>query len=113
MTSETILHDTGFQDVGNRSTTAPPAHFDLWRRARSVWEQMLGWSRRRPRRLRLCESLPLGERRFVAVIEFEDARFLVGGTSASLVLLARLGTADNEAAIPVSDLTEVSGEALR
>jgi flagellar biogenesis protein FliO len=48
-------------------------------------------SRRLPRRLRLCESLPLGERRFVAVIEFEESRFLVGGTSSSLVLLADLG----------------------
>jgi flagellar biogenesis protein FliO len=42
----------------------------------------------------LCESLALGERRFVAVIEFEQARFLVGGTASSLVLLARLGEAD-------------------
>jgi len=42
----------------------------------------------------LCESLPLGERRFVAVVEFEQKRFLVGGTSASLVLLAHL---DNSA----------------
>ena len=33
----------------------------------------------------------LGERRFVAVVEFERARFLVGGTTSSLVLLARLG----------------------
>jgi len=49
-------------------------------------------SRRKPRRLRLCESLPLGERRFVAVVEFERSRFLLGGTSASLVLLARLGS---------------------
>ncbi len=42
------------------------------------------------KRLRLCESLPLGERRFVAIIEFEDSRFLIGGTSNSLVLLAPL-----------------------
>jgi flagellar biogenesis protein FliO len=52
---------------------------------------MLHQSRRTPRRLRLCESLSLGDRRFVAVVEFEQARFLVGGTSASLVLLAQLG----------------------
>jgi flagellar biogenesis protein FliO len=36
--------------------------------------------------------LPLGERRFVAVVEFERSRFLVGGTTSSLVLLARLGS---------------------
>jgi flagellar biogenesis protein FliO len=44
------------------------------------------------RRLRLCESLGLGDRRFVAVVEFDQARFLVGGTSSSLVLLAKLDT---------------------
>lgn len=46
--------------------------------------------RRAPKRLRLCESLPLGERRFVAVVEFEATRFLVGGTPSALVLLSRL-----------------------
>jgi len=52
----------------------------------------LDWLRARPpRSLRLCESLPLGERRFVAVVEFERSRFLVGGTGSSLVLLAQLG----------------------
>jgi hypothetical protein len=32
----------------------------------------------------------LGERRFVAVVEFERSRFLIGGTPGSLVLLAPL-----------------------
>jgi flagellar biogenesis protein FliO len=59
-------------------------------RATEVWERVLRLSRRAPRRLRLCESLPLGERRFVAVVEFEAARFLVGGTPSSMVLLSRL-----------------------
>jgi flagellar biogenesis protein FliO len=61
---------------------------NLWRRTRSLAPG--------PRRLRLCESLPLGERRFVAVVEFDDERFLVGGTSSSLVLLSRLGEAHGE-----------------
>ena len=42
------------------------------------------------RRLRLAETLALGERRFVAVVEFEGARFLLGGTTAHITLLARL-----------------------
>ena len=46
---------------------------------------------RAPRRLRLCETLALGEKRFVAVIEFEGQQFLVGGAAASVNLLARLG----------------------
>lgn len=61
-----------------------------WDKTWELWQWILRASRKSPRRLRLCESLPLGERRFVAVVEFERARFLVGGTSASLVLLARL-----------------------
>jgi hypothetical protein len=55
-----------------------------------LWARILRLSRRAPKRLRLCESLPLGERRFVAVVEFDAARFLVGGTASSLVLLSRL-----------------------
>ena len=62
----------------------------LGRRVIAIWERVLRLSRRSPKRLRLCESLPLGERRFVAVVEFDEARFLVGGTPSSLVLLSRL-----------------------
>jgi flagellar biogenesis protein FliO len=61
-------------------------------RAMSWWARIARLGRKSPRRLRLAESLPLGERRFVAVIEFEGARFLLGGTSSLLVLLARLDT---------------------
>jgi len=57
---------------------------------RAFGERLLRLGRRAPRRLRLCESLQLGERRFVAVVEFDAARFLVGGTPSSLVLLSRL-----------------------
>lgn len=67
---------------------------ELWNAARTVWQRILGSARRPARRLRLAETLSLGERRFVAVVEFERARFLVGGTSASLVLLTRLEDRD-------------------
>jgi hypothetical protein len=89
MTIEAIFRDL-FLEVDRNSSQV----LDLWRRARARARTMANGirqvSRRSPRRLRLCESLPLGERRFVAVVEFEQSRFLVGGTSASLVLLARL-----------------------
>ena|SRR5271157_4113040 len=55
--------------------------------------------RKTPRRLRLCESLALGEKRFVAVIEFETQRFLVGGGAASVNLLARLGESPDFSAL--------------
>lgn len=63
---------------------------DFRGRVLGFWERVLRLGRRAPRRLRLCESLPLGERRFVAVVEFEAERFLVGGTPSSMVLLSRL-----------------------
>jgi flagellar biogenesis protein FliO len=50
----------------------------------------LRFSGRPGKSLKLHESLPLGERRFVAVVEFEQERFLIGGTSSSVVLLSRL-----------------------
>ena len=67
---------------------ASPGTFRV--RISGLWQRVLRLSRRAPRRLRLCESLPLGERRFVAVVEFDQARFLVGGTPSSLVLLSKL-----------------------
>jgi flagellar biogenesis protein FliO len=54
-----------------------------WWRARLV----------RRRQLRLTETLGLGEHRFVAVIEFERRRFLLGGTARSLTLLTELAAA--------------------
>jgi flagellar biogenesis protein FliO len=46
---------------------------------------------RRERRLRLCESLALGDKRSVAVVEFEEQRFLLAITSSSISLLQSLG----------------------
>jgi len=45
---------------------------------------------RAERQLRLCETLSLGSRGFLAVVRFEEQRFLVGGTNQSLALLADL-----------------------
>lgn len=96
MKRETIFYDAVFGDAASPEPAPFAALRQLWLRARSLGQRMLRWRRHTPRRLRLCESLPLGERRFVAVVEFERERFLVGGTSASLVLLARLEGAQNE-----------------
>jgi len=65
----------------------PPVRQAVWKKALF---KLLQVGSRRQRRLRLAESLSLGDRRFVAVVEFENSRFLLGGTSTSLVLLARL-----------------------
>lgn len=104
-----VLTKTGLRDVSRTTTAACPAPGDLWRRARACWDRMLRLRRRAPRRLRLCESLSLGERRVVAVVEFEHSRFLVGGTSASLVLLARLGDAADDEIMGANQPTDFRG----
>jgi len=111
---ESISNGAVSRDAMQAATAAGPAQLDLWQHALSLWQRILRLSRRAPRRLRLCESLPLGERRFVAVVEFEESRFLVGGTSASLVLLARLENAASQ--VPSSlarERSEISGEEQR
>jgi len=42
------------------------------------------------KRLRVCESVSLGEKRFLAVIQVDGEQFLVGGSSSSVATLARL-----------------------
>jgi flagellar biogenesis protein FliO len=51
------------------------------------------------RRLRVCESVPLGEKRFLAVVQFEHNRFLIGCAANSVVLLTRLDE-ENGASFP-------------
>jgi flagellar biogenesis protein FliO len=46
--------------------------------------------RRRARSLRVCETLSLGERRLLMVVQFERRRFLIGATNQSISLLERL-----------------------
>jgi flagellar biogenesis protein FliO len=48
---------------------------------------------RRERRLRLSESLPFGEKRLVAVVEFDEQRFLIAVTPQNISLLQSLGPA--------------------
>jgi flagellar biogenesis protein FliO len=46
--------------------------------------------RRNARRLRVSETISMGNRGYLAVIQFEQQRFLVGGTTNSIALLAQL-----------------------
>jgi len=46
--------------------------------------------RQKKKRLRICESVPLGDKRFVAVIQVDDQQFLLGGSANSVSLLAQL-----------------------
>jgi len=45
---------------------------------------------RRDRRLRLCETLSLGEKRFIAVVEYGQHKFPLAGTPQNISLLQHL-----------------------
>jgi flagellar biogenesis protein FliO len=73
-------------------------HDELRRPSRllAIWDKLVSLCLRartgsKSRRLRVCESVSLGEKRFVAVVQFETQQFLIGGGPASVNLLARLG----------------------
>ena len=63
--------------------------------ARSWLRQLFGHIRirRRERALQLGETVSLGEKRLVAVVEFEEQRFLIGVTNQSITLLRGLDDA--------------------
>jgi len=48
--------------------------------------------------LRVCENVSLGEKRFVAVVQVDNERFLIGGSPSSVALLTRLQEAKTFAA---------------
>ncbi len=68
----------------------------LWKKLRAVWQR--AWARRRTGRLRLADSLALGDRRSAGILEVEGRRFLIGTTAQAVTLLAELGGTQGAAA---------------
>ena len=72
------------------------ALMDVWALLTMRMTQAWSWTQRKLRsqqarkRLRVCESVSLGEKRFVAVIQVDGEQFLVGGSSSSVATLAHL-----------------------
>lgn len=56
------------------------------------WLATLGrsWQSHSARQLYLRETLALGERRFLAVVEFDQQKFLIAGTGSSVAMLTAL-----------------------
>jgi|HubBroStandDraft_6_1064221.scaffolds.fasta_scaffold448762_1 flagellar biogenesis protein FliO len=54
------------------------------------WTQQKLKTHQVKKRLRVCETVSLGEKRFVAVIQVDGEQFLVGGSSSSVSTLAHL-----------------------
>ncbi len=69
----------------------------IWSRVIEICRRcMATFPARREKRLKLCETLSLGERRFVAVVRYREQQFLVGGTGQTIALLAHLPPAERD-----------------
>lgn len=45
---------------------------------------------RKAKAMRLCETISLGEKRFLAIVQVDEERILIGGSASSVALLTRL-----------------------
>ncbi len=99
-----LLPRSDTQDALASQTPHELQRFDLGRAADACLGALrtaltLGWnwlrerlkSQQSKKRLHVCESVSLGEKRFVAVIQVDGEQFLVGGSSSSISTLAHLG----------------------
>lgn len=59
----------------------------LWR-----WAMAARAAQVSSRRMRVLETVQFGEKRFVAMLEVDGARYLIGGASAQIALLGKLDT---------------------
>ncbi len=76
--------------------TVPPAAkalVDLLARTWSFLQRVVKSQRAKKKNLQVCESVSLGEKRFLAVVHVDQARLLIGGSATSVALLARLDSA--------------------
>jgi|SRR5580698_7120068 flagellar biogenesis protein FliO len=90
------------RDIFAPNTIAPPR--SLGNRLQALVSLLFKAGRRltiqrRKNTMRLCETLPLGDKRFLAVVLVEQQKFLVGGAGNSVALLAELRAGKNRAAI--------------
>jgi len=70
-----------------------PVMVGWWKRIISYYGQR---AQGRRNKLKLCESLSLGEKRVLVVVECDRVRYLVGSTATNITLLSRLPDATQE-----------------
>ncbi len=123
--SSSLQFPTAFADYfGKLGTTAikqqqlheisPPKVAQLAATQPNLLTRALAWlntNRSTPRRLRVLETVTLGDKRLVAVIQAEGRRFLVGGGPSGVSLLTPLDQAygPHDDFEPSVGLTELAG----
>ena len=94
---QAVMRSGGITIRRRSSTPTPRVHRDalvetVGRHVRSAWR----WLERRrsahfaARRLHVTETLSLGEKRFVSIIEVDGMQYLIGGSAENVQLLTRL-----------------------
>ena len=74
-----------------------------------LWIQSRNVARTNIRRLHVCATVALGEKRFVSVIECDGLKFLIGGGAATVSMLAQLPSSMAETTVFSSETdTEVA-----
>ena len=71
------------------ATSRPNVLQKIWQGLLAVMTGQAG-----KKRMRVCESVSLGDKRFVAIVRVDAQNFLLGGSSANVSLLAKLNEAD-------------------
>jgi len=95
------LSKAGFIESSGKSATGGYSRScrnlgSLYRLAQCYWVRLGRWIQERwclqgaSRRLSVCETVSLGEKRFLAIAKVDGQQFLVGGASQSVCMLARL-----------------------
>ena len=80
-----------------------------------AWGWLRAWqgTRSTTRRLRVAETVSLGEKRFVAVVQVDGRHFLLAGGAANIALLAQLDTQENFGEVLKKTLTTPSKQVAK
>jgi flagellar biogenesis protein FliO len=90
--------------VGTRTETVTQAAGRETAIGKLLWSALQEWFgkvriQKKERALRIQETLPLGERRFLAVVRWEEQTLLVGVTPQTITLLERRDTEQRRATV--------------
>lgn len=89
------------KESGNPRSVNPRG--TMWTAAsylRSSWQwlQRTRAAQTAARRLRVTETISLGEKRFLSIVQVDDTHFLIGTSATNVQLLAQLGPQSNDVA---------------
>lgn len=105
---------------GNSATPISPSHSSPVEKENSVpanrrrpgaLMRLFYWLQKRAvlratKQLRVSETVSLGEKRFVAILQVENRKFLIGGGASSVALLTQLDAQSETASTPVASMPE-------